>query len=268
MDKRLDQKPARHPMSTRIELLQAAFASALADSRHEPALLDVLVPTDTESERLGLYRGNLQANWRGALANAYPVLCALVGDGYFNALARAYARAHPSGSGDLNRFGDALPDYIERYETDSRFRYFGDIARLEWALHCAYFASDVEPFSAEQWAEFGGERLLEARLCLHPACTAIASPYAVADVWLAHQPGEVFPAEIDAPSWVLVVRPQWRPIVVKQSAAAHAAFVALQRGDSLNDALDAAFGVDAEFDFARQWREWVEMRAVMGVFSE
>jgi hypothetical protein len=252
-------------MSTRIELLQASFAGALADSQREPALLDRLVPSDTTSERIGLYRGNLQANWRGALAGAYPVLRALVGDAYFDALARAYARAHPSASGDLNRFGDALPGFIERYETDPRFRYFGDIARLEWALHCAYFAGDVEPFSVQQWAEFGGERLLEARLCVHPACAAIASRYAVADVWLAHKPGGVFPAEIDTLSWVLVVRPQWQPIVLRQSAAAHAAFVALRRGESLNDALDAAFEVDAEFDFARQWRAWVGAVAITGV---
>jgi hypothetical protein len=254
-------------MSTRIELLQAGFAGALADSQREPALLDRLLPADTVSERIGLYRGNLQANWRGALASAYPVLRALVGDVYFDALARAYAQAHPSASGDLNGFGDALSGFIERYETDPRFRYFGDIARLEWALHCAYFAGDVEPFSAQQWAEFGGERLLEARLCIHPACAVIASRYAIADVWLAHQPGEVFPAEIDAPSWMLVVRPQWRPTVLKQSAAAHAAFVALQRGGSLNDALDAAFEVDAEFDFARQWGEWVEAVAITGVMG-
>jgi len=252
-------------MSTRIESLQADFASALADSHYEPALLDGLVPSDMASERIGLYRGNLQTNWHGALAGAYPVLRALVGDVYFDALARAYARAHPSASGDLNRFGDALPAFVESYETESRFRYFGDIARLEWALHCAYFAADVEPFSPRQWVELGSERLLAARLSVHPACAAIASPYAVADVSLAHQPGEVFPAKIDVSSWLLVVRPQWRPAVIKQSAAAHAAFVGLQRGESLNEALDAAFSVDAEFDFARQWREWLEVSAITGV---
>jgi Putative DNA-binding domain len=251
-------------MSTRIELLQAGFAGALADSHHESALLDELAPSDMASERIGLYRGNLQTNWHGALAGAYPVLRALVGDMYFDALARAYARAHPSVSGDLNRFGDALPPFVERYEPDSRFRYFGDIARLEWALHCAYFASDVEPFSSGQWIELGGDRLLEARLCVHPACAAIASSYAIADVWLAHQPGEVFPADIDVPSWVLVVRPQWRPVVIKQSAAAHAAFVGLRRGESLNEALDAAFAMDAEFDFARQWQQWVGVSAITG----
>jgi Putative DNA-binding domain len=256
-------------MFTRIESLQADFASALADSRQESVLLDKwLVSADSTHERIGLYRGNLQANWHGALTGAYPVLRALVGDVYFDALARAYAKVHPSASGDLNRFGDALPAYIERYEADSRFRYFGDIARLEWALRCAYFARDVEPFSPEQWVELGSERLLDARLCVHPACTAIASPFAIADVWLAHQPGKDFPAELDMPSWMLVARPQWRPMVIKQSAAAHTAFVGLQRGDSLNDALEAAFAMDAEFDFARQWREWVGVSAITGIVGD
>jgi hypothetical protein len=251
-----------------LESLQAGFASALANSKHEAALLDCLEPTGAVSERVGLYRGNLQANWRGALAGAYPTLLALVGDVYFDALARAYAQVHPSDSGDLNRFGDSLPGFIERYETDSRFRYFGDVARVEWGLHLAYFAADVESFSPQQWVEFGNERLLDARISVHPACTAIASRYAIGDIWLAHQPGGSFPAEIEAPSCVLVVRPQWRPIVVKQSAAAHTAFLALQRGESLNEALDAAFSIDAGFDFSAQWREWIESLAVVGIRTE
>jgi hypothetical protein len=255
-------------MPISIEQLQACFANALVDSRREAALLDTLVTSDAMRERIGLYRGNVRANWRGALAGAYPVLHALVGEKYFAALARAYAREHPSASGDLNCFGDALPPFLERYETDPRFRYFGDIARLEWALHCAYFARDVEAFSAEQWAELGVEGLLEARLSVHPACAAIGSPYAVVDVWFAHQEhGRAAPAEIDVPSWALVARSGWQPIVLGQSVAAHAAFMALQRGEPLNDALDAAFAVDAEFDFARQWRVWVEAGVVTGVAS-
>ncbi|MFM0128477.1 HvfC/BufC N-terminal domain-containing protein [Paraburkholderia sediminicola] len=86
---------------------------------------------DNLSQRVDLYRSSVRANRRTALASAYPFLLALVGEDYFDALSVAYAEAHPSQSGDLNRFGTALPAFIETYEQAARFRYFADLARLE-----------------------------------------------------------------------------------------------------------------------------------------
>ena len=252
---------------SQLASLQMGFAEALDNVDREKRLIDSLVASETTNERIGLYRGNVHANWRSALTGAYPVLHALVGDDYFDALARAYARAHPSRSGDLNRFGDAMPAFVEQYECDPRFVYFGDIARLEWALHLAHFAADVVPFSARDWIALGDERLLNASMRIHPACVAISSPYAIADVWLAHRPDGVFPSQIEAPSHVLVVRPQWQASLLIQSAAAHAAFVALGDGRSLNDALDVAFEVDHDFDFARQWQAWLSASAITGVLT-
>jgi hypothetical protein len=180
-------------MAMELESLQRIFAAALGDSQYESPLLSRLKPVPSTSSldparvdrgeaadthahdasdqslrrRVGLYRGNVRGQWRAALANAYPVLLALTGDTYFDALSLAYGRAHPSHSGDLNRFGDALPSFIEQYEQHSRFRYFGDMARLEWSLHVASFAADVEAFTPQQWFEIGQERLLRAQLLVN-----------------------------------------------------------------------------------------------------
>jgi hypothetical protein len=257
-------------MPQRLELTQQRIADALLDAAREPALSDAVATSATQaplSHRIALYRGNLRAHARGALANAYPVLLALVGDDYFDALARAYDRAHPSQSGDLNRFGGALPEFLDHYETDAPFRYFGDLARLEWALHGAHFAADATPFTPEQWVALGHDALLDARIGVHPACATFTSRYAVAMIWHAHQPGGTFPERIDAPCCALVVRPRWRAYVFEQSAAAHAAFAVLQRGDTLNHALDAAFAIDPAFDFASQWHHWITSGAVVGAFK-
>ncbi|WP_419687629.1 putative DNA-binding domain-containing protein [Burkholderia theae] len=279
-------------MAIPLESLQRIFASALGDPEQEKLLLEFVRPTSQVTgdapgragendvhesplvataepdevlhQRVGLYRGNVRSHWRGALANAYPVLLALVGDAYFDALSLAYARAHPSRSGDLNRFGDALPVFIGEYERDSRFRYFADVARLEWALHVACFAADVSVFTAQQWLELGDERLLDAQLAIHPACTAIASDFAIADIWRGHQPGGTFPQRPDGPTWTLVVRPAWHPTVCVHTEAAHAAFIALQNGTTLLDALDAAFAIDPAFDFATQWHAWITASAITG----
>ncbi|RKP44166.1 DNA-binding domain-containing protein [Trinickia fusca] len=279
-------------MTVQFESVHQIFATTLDDPRCEPSLLALAKPLSPVSgataaqpaegavgkspppvaagsdeilrQRIGLYRGNVRAHWRAALANAYPVLLALGGDAWFDALSLAYAREHPSRSGDLNRFGDRLPAFVGEYERDSRFRYFVDVARLEWALHDASFAADVTPFTPHQWLELADERLLDARLTVHPACVAIASDYAIADVWFAHQSGGVFPQRLDGPAWALVVRPLWQPTVLVHSEAAHTAFIALQRGRTLAEALDAAFAINPQFDFATQWRAWIAASAVTG----
>ena len=265
-----------------LSTLQLAFATALDDPAADAALAANLhQPTGANfalQARLGLYRGNVRAARRAALANAYPVLAALVGDGYFDALALAYARAHPSRDADLNRFGAALPAFIEVYETDARYTYFGDVARLEWALHVAAFAADAEPLAPAQWQAMGAERLMSARLVVHPACAVLASRYAALAIWQAHQHADenreddnarnAWHEHIDTPGWTLVVRPRWRPYALAHTQAAHEAFLALQRGATLDEALECAFAIDEAFDFGSQWRTWIEAGAIVGLRDE
>ncbi|NIE66720.1 putative DNA-binding domain-containing protein [Burkholderia sp. Ax-1719] len=258
-------------MSTPLEALQSAFADAIDDPAADAALFKHLQIADETlaHERLGLYRGNVRAARRAALASAYPVIAQLTGDAYFEALSFAYARAHPLRDADLNRFGAALPDFIERYETDARYAYFGDVARLEWALHVASFAANITPLSTAQWQSIGVEKLMSARLKLHPACTALESRYAAFEIWRAHrQNGVAEPIDINRPNWTLIVRPQWRSAALAHTQAAHAAFFALQRGETLDAALERAFSIDENFDFATQWRTWIETNAITGLLDK
>jgi hypothetical protein len=262
-----------------LETLQSAFATALDDPSADAALCsDYLQLSETQAEhlhaRIGLYRGNVRAARRHALASAYPVLAALGGEAWFDALALAYARAHKSRDADLNRFGASLPEFVERYETDPRYAYFADVARIEWALHVAAFAANATPLTGQQWNALGAERLASARLAVHPACSALASPYAVNAIWQAHQhhhqpdSSNAWPEQVDTPSWSLIVRPQWRPMLLTHTEAAHAAFLAIQSGATLDEALDAAFTIDPTFDFAGQWHVWIESGAIVGVHGD
>ncbi|MEM5317227.1 putative DNA-binding domain-containing protein [Paraburkholderia sp. JHI869] len=255
---------------TTLAAMQQTFAAALDDPDADAALATEMLPADAAllHERMGLYRGNARAARRLALANAYPVLAALTGETYVDALALAYARAHPSRDADLNRFGAQLPEFIERYETDARYAYIGDVARLEWALHAANYAANATPLDAQQWQALGAERLAHSHLAVHPACAALALRFDAVAIWRAHQPGGVWPERVDTQSWALVVRPQWRPTVLVHTHAAHTAFVALRDGATLDNALAQAFDIDPAFDFGGQWRAWIEAHAIVGVLAD
>lgn len=260
-------------MRPSLEALQSAFADAIDDPAADAALAAHLQKAEAGDaiEVLGLYRGNVRAARRAALASAFPVLAQLTGDAYFDALALAYARAHPSRDADLNRFGANLPAFIEGYETDARYAYFGDVARLEWALHVAAFAANCTPIAAAQWQAIGVERLMASRLAVHPACVALESRFAAFGIWRAHRQDDPaqqrWPERVDTPCWTLIVRPQWRPAALAHTQAAHAAFVALQGGATLDEALERAFAIDEHFDFASQWRTWIEASAITGLHN-
>ncbi|MGF6771518.1 hypothetical protein P3T18_004005 [Paraburkholderia sp. GAS199] len=249
------------PLDT-LTLLQREFAEALDTSTPFPQLA---APHHAHRERLDLYRSSVHSHRNTALAGAYPVLLALVGETYFDALGAAYARVHPSQSGDLNAFGASLADFIAGYERQPRLRYIADLARLEWALHRAHFAADAPALTPRAWAAIHPDDLLDARVAIHPACALVASPYAVGDIWSAHRTGAPLPADPDTPNRVLVVRPRWHAEIRLQTPAAHAAFERLMNGARLNDALDAAFALDSAFDFVAQWRVWIEASAITGL---
>lgn len=239
---------------------QDLFASALFNAGAEPEALARFKGEGNE-DRFGLYRGNLTATWEKVLSAAYPVLRQLVGDEFFAALTRAYGMAQPSQDPDLNRFGASFADFLAGFEHVADYPYLPDMARIEWALHRAHYAPDAPAVTARDIAALDPEQFEQGRFALHPACTLVASPWAVAPLWLAHQPGGEydFPQAMAAPSACVLARPHWKTELAPLSAAGHAALAALAQGGAMGEALDAAFELDEEFDVAAALKQWVAL---------
>jgi len=244
-----------------LERLQSDFAAALTDPLRTRDIAGALDPADARSiERIALYRGNVAGAWEKALANAYPVVRALVGDEFFSALARAYGKAYPSRSGDLNRFGDGLPAFARAFEAASSLPYLGDVAALEWAVHSAHYAADAAPLARDALAALPADQLLGARFSVHPACAWIESAFPVAAIWLAHQPGTLLslPGSIDQPERALVTRPRWRVEVLVSGPGEIAALEQLRSGADMECAIGAALSAEPQFNFARALVRWLD----------
>jgi hypothetical protein len=245
----------------RLESVQAAFGAALIDpalalplARHE------LAAHAHAAVRLGLYRANVMAASEKALANAYPVLRALVGEDFFSALARAYARAHPSASGDLNRFGAALGTFVAGFEHTQALPYLADVAALEWAVHCAHYAADAPVVTRARVTALPPADLLSARFGVHPACAWIESEFPLARIWLAHQPGSGvdLPADLQGGEIALVARPLWRVEVLRSSRGEIAALRQLRAGLDMEPVIASGLEADARFDFPRALVRWFD----------
>lgn len=252
----------------RLAATQQTFADALLDMTQAadavPLFRGLLV-----EERLGMYRGNMNATWRRVLGQAYPVLLALVGEEFFAGLAREYGRRYPSQDADLNQFGDGFAAFLVTFPPAAQLPYLPDMARLEWALHLAHYAPDAAGLPFDALASLAPAQLEACRFTLHPACALIHSDWQVMALWQAHQrENAVFPQQMAAASHALVCRPQWQAQVLAQDAAAHAALQLLMQGKSFGAALDAAFEIDADFDLGGQLRLWLEHAVLTAMLIE
>jgi hypothetical protein len=248
-------------MSVLLDRLQADFAAALVDSSAASTVVPALAGKDARAlDRLALYRGNVSAAWEKALANAYPVVRALVGDEFFSGLACAYGRAHPSVSGDLNRFGARFAEFIDGFEHTRTLPYLGDVAALEWSVHAAHYATDPVALTRERIAALPPDALLMARFALHPACAWLRSPFPIASIWLAHQPQATaaLPDSLDRGEIALVVRPRWRVEVLLSSSGELAALARLRAGADVEAVITAGLQADPEFAFPKALVRWLD----------
>jgi uncharacterized protein (UPF0276 family) len=246
--------------------LQQAFGAALSD----PARLAALAPElKGDPGRLGIYRGNLTSAWRRALASSYPVLRRLLGGERFDGLARAYGRACPAQDPDLNRFGAGLADFIEGEEP----AWLADLARLEWAVHAAWYAPDAEHDAAADadpravLASLNPQQFEASRAILHPSLRLHASGWAMAAFWLAQQNEDAAASAEPAPGpgYTLILRPRWQAAVREIGAAEYAALARLANGESFGAAFDAAFDLDEESPIAAWLDGWLKNGVVTGI---
>ena len=131
---------------------QNAFACALLDAaRAVPATIRGAARRRAD-RRFAVYRNNVVAGLIDALAQRFPVVCRLVGDEFFRAMARVYVTARPPTSPLMMLYGETFPDFIDEFAPAAALPYLGDVARLELARGRAYHAADAVPAGPQIFA--------------------------------------------------------------------------------------------------------------------
>jgi len=198
-----------------------------------------------------VYRNNYHGNLHDTLAGAYPVIEQLVGKEFFRLLARKFIGQHHSRGGNLHHYGAEMADFVASFKPAQGLAYLPDVANLEWACHCAYFAEDAASLNLKKLAEIPSEHYLDLLLQTHPACQVVSSSYPIATIWHAHQPGAPsdFHIDLDAGSCnALVSREDGHVLVSELSDAAAAWIESLQAGTPLGFATELTLENYADFD--------------------
>ncbi|RMF08193.1 MAG: DUF2063 domain-containing protein [Alphaproteobacteria bacterium] len=201
------------------------------------------------AERIAVHRRNTLVLTCDALADTFPVVKALVGDGFFRTLGRAFVLEHPPRNATLLFYGQDFPDFIARFKPAQSVPYLADVARLEWAIHESYHAAEETPVDARQLGRLAPEKLAGARFSFHPALNLLHAPWAVDEIRDAHRDGPPSDAVRigDGPVWLVVRRVNGVVTVDRASRCMWDALVALKNGARLGPVLAEAMARDSEF---------------------
>ncbi len=229
-----------------MRVSQQDFRAALldADLPSPPGLCNAT--GGPAGKRFDVYRNNVVVSLTDALATAFPLLHKLVGAERFARLAGLFVRAHPPTSPLMMFYGEALPDFLERFEPLKHIGYLPDCARLDLALRQSYHAADSTPLDASILETEAG---LNARFSLAPATRIIRSHWPLFDIWSYN-----FEAGAPKPSAVaqdvLVTRPEFDPAPHVLPPGAATWLLSLHQGQTFGDAVQHITKTEPEFDLA------------------
>jgi len=256
-------------MPSLSDLQRSFVAATLFGDDAALAALGVASGKAETAASIAIYRNNVFANYRRALAATFPVVRALVGASFFSAMVEAFVRAHPSRRGDVNRYGGELPRFLGGYAPSCRLPYLADVARLEWAMDQAAIASDADPIDLDALAAVPPERLGALRLRLHPSVSFLVSTYPILHIWRANQPGHederVDLAE--AGDSLLVARGTDGVFAQRLGPGSDAFLRALAADADLTQALDRALIAEPSFDLGAALRTHVADGLIVGFFG-
>lgn len=228
---------------------QDAFAAALAERTAAP-IAAWLLDHEAEPAGLAVYRNTIAKGCVDALAANFPTVASLVGDDWFRAAAALFAREHPPTGAALLAYGEAFPDWLERFPPADDLPYLPAMAQLDRIWTTALFADEAEPLAAEAFA-LDPEALAAARPRLHPSLAFAWFDTGLPGLWLAARepdPGEM--ELTDAPQGVLIVRPHDAVHSRLLDLAGFGFLAAARDGATLGEAITAAGEADPAADLA------------------
>ena len=221
---------------------------------------------------LQVYQANRAVLAERTLASTYPVIAQLIGLESFEGLARYFWQQHPPERGDMGQWGAHLCSFLAALPQLADEPFLADVARIEWALHCAAGAKDgvldAASFAMLSKPE-NTEDATPVTLLLSPGVYLLASRYPVVSIMQAHLSGERTLAEAaellgrGTGEHALVWRQGFKAKVRTTTAAEHTLIGALEDGLSIDAALQKAVQVEPDFDFAAWLAAAVQSGLVM-----
>jgi hypothetical protein len=253
----------------RLSDMQALFAHTMLDhtdavANPDPLLAGLFAGSEkTLPERLKIYRNNIVCSLSDAMLATYPLIKTLTGVEFATALMRSFVLENPPREACLARYGAGLDAFIETFTPAKDLRYLPDVARLEWAMNEAYYASDDRPLAPEDLQSQPAENLSDLSLRPRSSVRLLASPWPLESIrtfCLNYREDSDETLNLDqGDSRLMVFRPRLSVEVVSLDHDEYVWLEFLAEGQTLGAALESVFKVFPSFNFQGCLQEHLQL---------
>eukprot|EP01037_Dinobryon_pediforme_P007705 gene7709-7766_t len=231
------------------DMSQTLFREALFDPTLPPPLDLVSFNGSDPEHRFAIYRNNVMVSLMDGLAAKFTTLRALVGETFFQAMARIYTVSHPPKSRLMADYGEDFPDFIEGFAPANCVPYLADMARLELARVSAYHAADGRACTAADFAALDHDILFDITVVPHPSAQILSSKFAIFSLWAAHQGAlDIGNVDPEVPESVLICRPALDVEVTHLPVGVAEFLAALSNGQTIGEAVAMALAAQEHFN--------------------
>lgn len=236
--------------------LYATFASALLQpNSRAPAGLTTGEGVDP-APRFDVHRNNVMAGLIEALAKRFPACRRVVGEAFFHVMAGLFVQQAPPRSPILSEYGEGFAAFVEAFPPAAGLPYLADVARLEFAIGCAYHAADATPIPIEAVNAVPRQRWRHLRFGLHPSVRLVPSAYPIVSIRRTNAfDREVCEIDGGIAENALVTRPHLQVDVRAVPPGTLAFLQTLAAGKLLADAAAKGTEADSGFDLAASLAE-------------
>lgn len=204
---------------------------------------------------IAVYQRNRFAQAERALAISFPLIAALLGEG-FSALVYRFVLQHPPTQSDWGEWGAVLPEYISQQTELAHLPYLMDCAQLDWAAHTIE-RNNNDVFLQTSLAQLAEQSADELVMVLNRNIALLSTPFPLYAIWKMHQPNEEGSTwsqraarELQsAPhmEYLVLSRTQWRTQVTPISEAEYLFMQAILQGKNLTELLLVVEGTEFQF---------------------
>ncbi|HEY9080655.1 DNA-binding domain-containing protein [Magnetovibrio sp.] len=239
------------PLSDRLSDLQSALRDVSLGGDAGGLAAAIIGDGFAPEQRLNVHRNNTTILLSDALGGTYSVVKKLVGEEFFDAVARLYVRAQPPRSPCLFEYGEGFGDFLATMPSVAELPYLPDVAKLEWAWNTAFHAADAPALSAVALTGVAPDICGDLVFTPHPSVQLVRSPYPIKEIWDINQCNADPDAMVDLDEGgqaLAVLRPKATVEMVELSPAGFVLAERLVAGDRLEGAFAAAQTVMPNFD--------------------
>lgn len=238
------------------------LACLLDDSAPLPAGWDA-----KRAAGMTVYRNAYRNRLIEVLRNTYERTARLVGDDAFVQAAAHHLIKHPPTSWTIDWAGHGFAETCsELFANDPDV---GEVAWLEWAMHCAFTAADRTPMTLRDFASasanFDADQWDGLSLQLTPGTALRQVTFDIAGLWTELAGSQQAPNvnKLDEPKWLLVWRDGELPVFGLISPTEGRALADIQRGTAFGEAcaraLDDIEASQAAAAAGAMLRNWIEI---------